>query len=798
MAKKDALSTTFPIKIRYNQSDLADSSRLISYQKMVQQGFTEIERAIGDIYNTENAQNSVLSDKPLYINSLGRSIGSMANIVPPLSGIQQYSPTLANRLLDSTYNVIPHPDQSVKCEVGCKFDGHDPSDTVPVRKCLAGFDAFYKQQAGTNSNICQTTSCPGWSGRDGQLLELLDCDSNVVSKKYRDYKVVLPREERSVETYSVKYYSNCGFSTYDRFRIDFGQVGSNSVNVTDPSNTWAVATNATSVSGVSSAIRYDYPRLSASAEYIVVVEIPAVDIAQTISFNNISFGAVNSNSVERQRYIYDLSSINLGSTLSVTVRPQSTQDGSQAMVSQIWVIEKGFQLHRNYNIPLLLPIALDDLNLGTEISPNFVQIFDTDQSVNSIVEHAKVFASRFEIPGERNRGTNRESFDVRIFNDQKLSVGNDRYLTVTVGTDITTAVGALLEAFVEHVTDPEIHLTEERICQLLQDRTFCCEDKFRVQVASLIPSNRKTGGFPALYSINTYIYGAVAPYTVSINWGDNSTNSELGIVSGIQSYVVSEDKSPQTGTVFTAEHTYDTRGTYNISFVVTDDASEGFGCTSDISSLVSPFNVGSAPEIDLEVRLDILSSYPNHIFTDVDNGYNFVITEIADWESAPNYHVLTQVHNTDEEDGKPNKYSWVLDNPESLIYQFYYENVSAVTSEALALTNFSGTLANGFIQQDSIVLKSSTGSVYRQGIDYNVDFVSGLVTAVVGQSIPGSSTITANYYKYNNVVLGVNDVSEIDTNRWVTLNSAVNSATIDFADLTNKTDINTIRFKVRE
>jgi hypothetical protein len=204
MAKRDSLSRTYPLKVRYKSKDLADSSRLIAFQKLSEQAFRDLERAIGDLYNTENATNSVLSSSPLYMNSLGRALGSMANLEPVLSGVDEYAPTLTNKLQDATYNVIPHPDQSVKCEVGCAFDGYDPSDATPARKCLKSFDAFYLQQQGSNTGVCQAVQCPGWSGRDGQAIEITDCDPDLTSKTFREYKLVMPTEARNVDTYSVR------------------------------------------------------------------------------------------------------------------------------------------------------------------------------------------------------------------------------------------------------------------------------------------------------------------------------------------------------------------------------------------------------------------------------------------------------------------------------------------------------------------------------------------------------------------------------------------------------------------
>lgn len=803
MAKKDSLSRTYPIRVKYKAKDLADSSRLIGFQKMTEQAFKELERAIGDIYNTENATSSVLSSSPVYINSLGRSVGSMANLVPPLSGVDQYAPALANRLKDATYNVIPHPDQEVKCEVGCSFDGYDPSDGVDAsRKCLKGFDAFYRQQEGSNTTVCQAKQCPGWSGRDGQTIELTDCDPDATSKVYREYKLVMPTEQRNVDSFQVKYYSNCGASTYDRFREDSGDTNFNSVDKTQPENTWAVATT-TTASGVAARAQYSYPDLDETSDFIVVVQVPAVQNGQLIEINNVSFGNINGSSLEPRTYLFDLSNLSTGTSLTVNVIPNTTEEGRQALVSQIWIVEKANSPHRNFDEPLLLPKVLEGLSAGTEVPANFVQIFDTELTVNKILDKTRFFAARFEPPSSANKKSNRDSINVRIYDDQKLEVGNDRYLITTVGMNITETLGALMEAFIEHVSDQNIHVPEDRICELLQDRTACCTDSYVVQVAQLVPANRKVTSPGDFYRIYLWAYGGTPPYTIDVDWGDGSNDSEAGIVSGVQSFEIAADRNPAFDSSYEISHQYLTKGTYELSLVVTDDPVNGFGCTSDISSLVSPFNVGSPPEIDLEVRLDNISSYPNYIFDDIEAGYLFGVTEEEDFLSGGNYHIISQIHNTDSEDGKPSIFQWIIDNPNGLTYQFYYENVTAVSGEVLSLTSYSGTLApSGFIQQDSLVLKRSNGQILEQDVDYTVDWVSGIVACTVGGSVSASENLTAKYFHYDYMSRG-DDPSTLSAQQWTTLGSPVNSAEIDLnveegTRLTTKQDINTIRFKSKE
>jgi hypothetical protein len=793
MSKKDTYNRVFPFKIRYQTKDIADEGRLNAFEKLVERGFGDLERAIGDIYNTENATGSSLSNQALYINSLGRAIGPMSNIVPPLSGIQPFSPALASRLANATYNVIPHPDQLIKCEVGCKFDS-TTSPTSTVRSCLKNRTAFYQINQGTQTGICQTTDCPDWSGRDGRQIDTSICDPNEFGQTYREYKLVVPPELRTVDTFSVAFYSNAG-TNYDRYRIDKGGSSFNSSNRADPSKTWALANNlSVIISGVSDEIRYEYPNLDPNAGYIVIVEVPAITTNQMISVNGVPQAIVNGTEVEPTRVLIDLSQSTGASRLLVTTKPITIDADDIAAISQIWVVQSLPIQHRNYGQQLLIPEVLSDLPAGAEIPPNFLQLFDTSTSVNRILDKIRIFSARFE-PFEATTDvrSKRDNFDVILFGDQQLEVGNSRYLAVTVGTSVATAVGALLEAFVEHVTNSDIHLSRERVCELLSNKSYCCDDRIKLEIASLDPPTRARGGSPANYTINTYIYGGFPPYVVTVDWGDGLSDVGAGIVSGVQQYLVSNNQNPDSGEPATfGPHTYASPGLYDVTFDVEDDP-DIFGCTASLTSQVSPFLVGSAPDVVPQVRLDLFTAYPNFAFADFTDGYAFTETPSASWTSDPIYHILTQVHNTDDEDGKPVEYRWAFNNPNGLIFQFYYENVSGVRNEVVSIGGGTGSLANNFIQQDSLVLKV-TDRVYEQNVDYTINWQTGAI-AVTGSGIADTATLSADYFHYQFATV-IADVSGV--NQWITLGEEKSDTTINISGLTSRTDLNTIRFKVRE
>ena len=775
MAKKDTYNRVFPFRIRYQTKDIADEARLNAFEKLVERGFGDIERAVGDIYNTENATGSSLSSQPLYINSLGRSLGPMSDIVPPLSGIYVQSPALAARLENATYNVIPHPTQVVKCEVGCKFDS-TASPAALERTCLKNQLPFYRQIEGTQTGICQNTTCPEWSARDGRRIDVSICDPNEFGQTYREYKLVTPPELRTVETYAVSFYSNAG-TNYDRYRVDGTSLSFDSSNRADPSKTWAVPT--------SGEILYEYPNLDITAGYIVVVEVPALRTQQIISVNGVSQALVNGTTDEPTRVLVDLSSATGTSRLLVSSSPVTATDA--AAISQVWVIKVGQDRHRNYGAPLVLPTILSGLSAGAEIPPNFLQIFDTNSSVNQIVDKTRIFSARFNPRDPTlNRNSNLDSFDAVLFGDQQLEVGNSRYLAVTVGTSVATAVGALLEAFVEHVSNDSIHMSKENVCVLLADRSFCCDDRLKLVAASITPPTRAANSFPANYSIATWIYGGFPTYTVTVDWGDGNTE----ITSGIPE--LNPNAPNATPQVFS--HSYGAAGVYAVTFDVTDDP-DVFGCSASLTSQVSPFIVGSAPVIVPQVRLDAFTTYPTFAFMDVGAGYAFTETTLAAWTTAPVFHTLTQVNDTDDEDGKLHLFSWQISNPNGLIFQFYYENVSGVQNEALAFTGGNATLANDFIQQGSLVIRGVSNTVYVKDTDYTVNYATGAVVVVNGGGIDPNATTSADYfhYYYAGSLPAVSGASQ-----WVALGSEVSSQTIDLATLTARTDLNTIRFKVRE
>lgn len=790
MAKKDSYKKTYPITVNYQNKELASRDKIQATQKMTERAFTEIERAIGDIYNTENATNSALSEDRLYINSLGRSIGSMSELVPVLSGIEEYAPLLASRMREMTYNVIPHPDQTIKLEVGCKWDMTE-SPNAASRTCVKNQFGFYRKIQGSNTGICQNTSCPSWSARDGQKVNSSLCQQDPSSQTYRDYKLVLPKELRTVVQPQVYYYSNCGIE-FDKYRTDGGQ-SSFITDRTDPSHTYARATNESiAISGVVEQIIYEYPNLNTSSTYDAVIEVPALETDQLVKVNDITLARIQGSAQLPTRRFLNLSAFKEITSLTFTIQPANTSAGTKAAVSQIWIIENTSTAHRNYNTPLLTPQVLDNLSAGTPIPQNFIQIFDTNSNVNKILDRLEVFSTRFNPLGDVNLNTNRDAIDVRLYGDQKLAVGNGRYLAVTVGAPIAPVLGALMESFVDHVSDTKIHLTREEICTLLADRSYCCTDKLKVELDTLSPATKISPTVPVDYKISAYVYGGFPPYTITIDWGDGKNDNTVSpvIVSGVQTYELLNDVQPP-GAGYQFSHTYTDGGTYTVSFDVADDA-DVFGCTGSLTSQVSPFYAGNPPVMDIEVRLDYATTYPDFVYRDLTNNYNFATTAAADWTTNPTWHVLTQVNNTDPDDGKPVEFDWELSNPDNLTFQLQYEDVSGIRGETINFSSSTANLANDFVQDGSVALRKGS-TVFIEDVDYTVNYPSGIIT-VIGTSIGANeSNFEIDYYHYLNAST-IADVAD----QWVNLGSATSTSTIKISDFTDRTDLNTIRVKIRE
>ena len=62
---RDAYGRTFPVNISFSEKELASRDKIQAFEKLSEQGFRTLERAIGDIHNAENAANSPLAGQPL-------------------------------------------------------------------------------------------------------------------------------------------------------------------------------------------------------------------------------------------------------------------------------------------------------------------------------------------------------------------------------------------------------------------------------------------------------------------------------------------------------------------------------------------------------------------------------------------------------------------------------------------------------------------------------------------------------------------------------------------------------------
>jgi hypothetical protein len=762
---RDAYGRTFPINISFAEKELANRDKIQAFEKLSEQGFRALERAIGDIRNSENATNSVLAGQPLLINSLGRAIGPMSDIIPPLAGVDG-SEVLAARTKDMTYNVIPHPDQAVRLEVGCRHD-MPAGPAATARGCLKGQTSYYLAKAGSQTGVCQNVDCPFWSGRDGRKFDAA-AGQDPAFQTYREYKLVCPPELRTVAEPALAYYADCG-SVYDRYRADDG--GSTYVGDRgDASNTWATSCEP------ASPISYVFTGADAAGIYEVVVEVPPAALDMEVRINGSTRLIVSEAPAAPKRYRLDVP----GKRTRIAVDFAPRTPGSLASVAQIWVVGSVPAPHRNHGVQLRLPTVLDNLSAGTEIPANFVQLFDAAENVNRTLDNVRVYATRFD------PASTRDAFDVVLYGDQRLEVGNGRYLAVTAGAPVASVLGALLEAFLVHAADHSIHLDRSTICGLLADRSACCDGSLRVELDHLYPETRVLNG-PGDYVIGAKVYHGYPPYTVTVDWGDGSSAAASGdipsVVSGVQVWTFAEDMTAARE----FDHYYASGGKYKVQFGVTDNP-EKFGCSATLAG-VSPLRVGSLPTIDPEVRLDYASAYPYGVFRALISGYVFAETPSGAWTDSPTWHVLTQIHSTDPEDGRAGSYWWKLDNPNGKTFGVQYEDVAAVSGAAMFVSGVVH-LPSGLVAQDSLVL-SKGETLYQQGTDYTVDHVSGVVYSVPGR-IPDAAGYSVRYFRYPHAS-GALQVS----GQWVDLGES-NAATIDLSAFTSRTDLPTIRFKIRE
>jgi hypothetical protein len=767
---QDSYGRSFPLAISVSEREPASRDKLQAFQAMTNEAFAAVARAIGDIDNARNAAGSALAANPLYITSLGRAIGSMADVVPPLGGLETTSPALSAKLADMTYNVIPHPDQADRLEVGCRHD-MTPSSDAAARRCAKGRDGFYCSAKGERSGICRATDCPDWSGRDWRLLP----GGTGVAQTFREYKLVVPNESRTVERIDVVAYSDCG-SAYDRYRTDEGGAGFRG-NSTLGANSWAQASGAGAVS-------YEYRNLGKLAAHVVVVEVPAVPVEMLVSVNGVAQGTIVSDGAEIRRYVYALDAGSGYGTVKVRLAP-ATQ-ALLAAVSQIWVLERTSAPHPNSGKLLRLPKILDGLSYGAEIPANFLQLFDTDPAVNRVLDGVRTFASRF------NPGVVGDAFDVRLVGGASLEAGGDRYLAVTTGTPIAPLLGALLDAFVEHVNDVDVHMDRSAVCSLIGNRTACCEGRIRPELVRTVPATRRAVGFPVDYSLFVRIAGGNPPYTVHVDWGDGedrpAASGVPACVSGLQAFALSAAACYAAQGVEFA-HEYRKGGAFDVRFYVMDDPAR-LACDAELAN-VGPFVVGNPPVVLPEVRLDYATAYPSYVYRPVGQDYAFNSTPAAQWTAKPVYHVLTQVHDSDAEDGKPRQFQWGFANDNGLVFQFYRESVSGVQESA----SFSGgvaQLAHPFVQHDSLSLRKN-GRIYAQGSDYTVDWAAGRVYAVGSSIGDAEGGFAASYMAYS----GVSGVAGV-ANAWIPIGGPVSTASINVHDLAGRADMNTIRFKVSD
>ena len=75
-----------------------------------------------------------------------------------------------------------------------------------------------------------------------------------------------------------------------------------------------------------------------------------------------------------------------------------------------------------------------------------------------------------------------------------------------------------------------------------------------------------------------------------------------------------------------------------------------------------------------------------------------------------------------------------------------YSEVREVTGEAVTLADSEwADLANGTLEEGTVTVRGSSGDVYVEGTDYEVDYGTGLIRRLVGGSIPAGDACEVSY-----------------------------------------------------
>jgi len=475
------------------------SVELTGLVSLLRNALLRIAEAVGDV-DGSNDSNSLLKYHPSLIVNIARSIGSMADIEPPLGGISAVpeEPALGYALKDATYNVIPNPNQLYRadagghrlCELGCIYDAGNT--------CTKGYGKYseatktysgnYKGRHGRITfvedyyGVCQNTSCPGWSGKPRS--ESDPCGASDL--KVRRYRVVLPKESRIVYDVETVYHDDLGNQYNQRHWWDpeDGQTHEDP----DPAESYGYHDTRILLrfGDPDGSPDYRFP-IEAGDTYQIVLEFPPGDRTVGIWVNTgespsegtwTKLDTLDTSGETNVRVHYELPDTESG-VYWIRAYWESGTDTGVAM-TQAWLTRVFRTYHRNYGKKLLLPKSFEDIAVGQQYPSGLVHIYGV---VNSERLNAEGFyaLSTFQVDPL-------ESMELRIVSTEEPPLGDTNYVVIVPGCSLSQMLKALLEAIINHSSNSDIHLDRKALCKLLREpEGICCDDypelALRVQYA---------------------------------------------------------------------------------------------------------------------------------------------------------------------------------------------------------------------------------------------------------------------------------------------------------------------------
>jgi len=525
MSDKDAFLNPHRTHTTYEEGEFPTALKLTASEVERTNALYLLERAIGAMHRSVGTLPAV------NMVSVARSIGDMSKVEPPLGGFEGSpdNPQLAYALRDATYNTIPNPSQKTEydpalddsnsvgvhllCEVGCIHD--TMGDSEWPRRCRKGYlsvdegGSNYKHECGSITmveglkGVCQNTQCPDWSGKPMEVTYPdSDSETGTTSDILRRYKIVFPKESRLVNKPVIRDYIDCGtvLGETRRHSSDTGGTGVVESGSVSPEDTYGKQTSGNAVTytiGGSAGSSSQLFRQKDGDTYLVV-EIPAytdldgsvsvtreyvVSIRSTDGAEWIRLCRFTGNGATQTRKEVQLSNSYVTDG-SAQIKVEFYTDSGiiptawqEVRVSRIWVVVVELkQRHRNYGMQLELPHSLAGVTEGEPFPANSIYLYDTDLSVDHVVQDAVPYSAVFQrlYDSGTKKNVHLDNMDIYLYQDRELQLANNRYYTISAGCSVAEAAGAILSELIRHASDTNMHVSPSQICHALYDPSVCC------------------------------------------------------------------------------------------------------------------------------------------------------------------------------------------------------------------------------------------------------------------------------------------------------------------------------------